>query len=110
MCWLVGYFVARHVLYPFDEDEVILLSMVWGLIVAELGWLATQWTSAYTIVNSLLMPQMAIVTSLIGYVAMRAYVHYYRETLSWKKMRAPVLFAIAAISVMLVREISALFS
>jgi len=109
ICWLIGYFVARHVLYSYDEHDVTVLSMVWGLIVAEFAWLASQWTQAYPLASDLLAPQMAIIISLVGYVVMRAYDYHYHKSFSWKQLRAPILFAIAVITIMLLWELSVYF-
>lgn len=41
--WVVAYFSARHFLAGFDEDKPGLLSSVWALFAAELGWLSSHW-------------------------------------------------------------------
>ena len=78
--WIIGYSVARHVLTSYEEDEVTLLSLIWGLIVAELGWLAYHWTIAYALPSSnvidLQIPQMAIILAALGYIIGKCYSLY----------------------------------
>jgi hypothetical protein len=79
--WVIGYSVARHVLANYEEDDLTLLSLIWGLIVAELGWLAYHWTIAYALSNSngvvsLQIPQMAIILAALGYIIGKCYSLY----------------------------------
>jgi len=75
--WVIGYISARHTLGAFDEeDDVTLLSLLWGLFVAELGWLAYHWSIAYSIVATdsiFKIPQIAIIITVISYFATRMY-------------------------------------
>ena len=64
---LVGYATARHVLNTYDDEtHVLLLSSVWALMLAEIGWLAYHWTTAYRlpIIPNVLLPQVSIITLL----------------------------------------------
>lgn len=108
LCWVIGYVAAWHGLQSYDEDDVYLLSFIWGLVIAELGWLSYQWTSAYTLAGDLMVPQGAIIVGLVGHLMMQAYNHQYHKTLTWKRLRAPVLFSILVVAMMLLRELSVL--
>lgn len=72
---IIGYISAQHALSSFEDEDVSLLSLVWGLIVAELGWLAYHWTIAYSIAPNgvLKIPQIAIIITLLAYFALTAY-------------------------------------
>ncbi len=103
--FVVGYSVARHFLFSYDESQMIILSLVWGLLFAEIGWLAYQWTFSYPLplVSPLRLPQATIILLLLSFVAERAYC-------SWKKhgqvMRsdvlAPAALASALVAVILI--------
>ena len=73
--WVIGYSTARHVLAAYSEEQLEVLSVVWGLVVAELGWLAYHWTIAYNLplVTGIELPQIAIVALALSFVAERAY-------------------------------------
>ncbi len=80
LMWVIGYSVARHFLASYEEEELTLLSLVWGLAVAELGWLAYHWTIAYALPSSTLInlqiPQMAIILAALGYIIGKSYSLY----------------------------------
>ena len=86
--WIIGYMTARHALGSYKkEGERALLSLVWGFVVAELAWLAHHWTIAYSIYRNaavtadkeLMIPQIAIVLTLLGFVAIRWYEAFHHE-------------------------------
>ena len=82
--WLIGYAAARHVLSAYDEEDMNLLSLLWGLVVAQLGWLGYHWAIAYALPLTktlfpgavLQIPQIAIVISLISWLVERSYFIY----------------------------------
>ncbi len=80
LTWVIGYSVARHFLASYEEEELTLLSLIWGLIAAELGWLAYHWTIAYALPGSTLtnlqIPQMAVILAALGYIIGKSYSLY----------------------------------
>lgn len=102
--WLIGYSVARHVLAAYHEQEQTLLSLTWGLIVAELAWLAYHWTIAYTMVGEVKIPQIAIIVGILGFVAVKLYSNYHDndQTLKFGQIRLPLIFAGIVIAMLLV--------
>jgi hypothetical protein len=73
--WLIGYSVARHVLVVYSDDDIRLLSLIWGFVAAELGWLTFHWTIAYTLplTNGLKLPQSTLLLLGISFLAERVY-------------------------------------
>lgn len=73
--WAVGYSVARHILSSYEEKETVLLSFIWGFVVAELVWVTFHWNVVYGVklIPGILIPQVAIITTILGYVAGRFY-------------------------------------
>jgi hypothetical protein len=102
--WLVGYSTARHVLNSYDdEDHVVLLSLIWGLVMAELGWLAYHWTIAYQlpIVNGVLLPQISIITLCMSVVAYKSYDSYYHnQKIRMSDILLPLIFTVGIIIVL----------
>ena len=103
--WLIGYAVARHVLSAYDEDRLTLLSLIWGLVIAEIGWVAYHWTVGYALpgLPGLYVPQAAIIILCAGFVALKIYDSFFHH----QKIRAqdvllPVLFSVSVIAVLLV--------
>ena len=100
---LIGYGAARHFLYSHEEDQIVLLSGIWGLLFAELGWLAYYWTFAYTLpfLTSMKIPQVMLIALLMCFMGERLY-------RSWEKHKQivvgevilPVVFSVMIIGVM----------
>ena len=109
VCWVIGYVSARHVLDNYEDDYMTLLAMMWGMVVAEVGWLATHWMVAYQLSGNLLLPQAAIIVSLVGYVTIRIYDAVHHRRYSWAKIRSHMLFAAIVIGILLFKEISEIF-
>lgn len=73
--WIIGYSAARHFLYSYEEPHIVFLSMLWGILVAEIGWLAHYWTFSYVIPGAmpLRLPQATIILLLLAFVGERLY-------------------------------------
>lgn len=71
----IGYSSARHFLYSYEEDQIVFLSAIWGLIFAEIGWLAHFWTFAYPLPGTadFKIPQITIIALLISFLGERIY-------------------------------------
>ena len=102
--WLIGITAARHVLSTYDDEmHNTFLSVVWGLVFAQIGWVAYHWVIAYPlpVFSSLMIPQVSIIATLLSFVAYKAYDSFFHHS----KIRAvdvlmPLLFS-AAIAVVL---------
>lgn len=79
--WVIGYSTARHVLSVYKEPHTTLLSIIWGLVMAELGWLVYHWTYAYDIViaGSIQVSQAAVFAGLLSFLAERTYTSYHKN-------------------------------
>ena len=102
LMFLLGYGAARHFLHSYDEEQTTLLSFVWGLVFAELGWLAYYWNFSYLRTLAGGIPQITIILLLISFCGGKVYQ-------SWKKHKkiifseivGPVFLAVATTLVML---------
>lgn len=94
--WIIGYATARHVLGSYEEEDITQLSLIWGFVTAEIGWLAYHWTMAYAPLSNLVelqIPQVAIVMLGLSYVAERAYALYRHDGhVTFSKIRWQLLF------------------
>lgn len=104
--WVIGYSTARHILSTYDDETYMLfLSLIWGLILAEIGWVSYHWAIAYSLplTTSLLIPQVSIVSVLVGFLAFKSYDSFHRH----QKIRIgdiilPLLFSVSVIVLLLV--------
>lgn len=103
--WLIGYSASRHVLSSYDETYLLPLSLVWGTIMAEIGWVAYHWTVGYhlPIVSGLYVPQVAIIVTLVSFVVFKSYDSFYHhQKIRTTDIILPLIFSIALILVLLV--------
>jgi len=100
--FVIGYSVARQVLAQYDERALNLLALIWGLLLAELSFVAWHWTIAYQVTPTLKIAQFAIIAAVLGFVAERSYMAWYNdEKITWNEMCLPVVFAGAVLVVLL---------
>lgn len=102
--WLIGYSAANHVLNSYDDEtHVLFLSLAWSTIFAEIGWVAYHWTIAYSlpVATSLLIPQVSIIATLIGFVAHKAYDSFYHhQKIRTSDIILPLLFTLSVIAIL----------
>ena len=97
---IIGYGTARHFLSTFREEQITVLSLAWGLVFAEIGWLAHYWTFGYALlgVNALQLPQATIVFILLSFVAERVYTSWHKhKTIVVAEVAGPAILASALI-------------
>jgi len=102
--WLIGFSAANHILNTYDDEtHPLFLSLVWSLVFAEIGWVAYHWTIAYSlpVVTSLLVPQVAIIATLIGFVAYKSYDSFHHhQKIRTSDIILPLLFTLSVITVL----------
>lgn len=104
LVWSVGYATARHVLGSYDdESHTEFLSLVWGLLLAEISWLAYHWTIAYHIpfVPNMLLPQVSIVVICVGFLTYKSYDSFYHhQKVRMNDIFLPLIFTVAIVGVL----------
>ncbi|OYX41181.1 hypothetical protein B7Y94_05490 [Candidatus Saccharibacteria bacterium 32-49-12] len=97
--WVIGFTAARHVLSHYDDEtHTTILSLIWGLILAEIGWVAYHWTIAYSLplTTSLLMPQVSIIAVLVGFVGFKSYDSFvHHQKIRMTDVILPLLFSVS---------------
>ena len=104
--WLIGYAAARHILSSYDEEtHALLLSLAWGLVLAEIAWVSYHWAIAYPlpIVSQLMLPQIAIIATLLSFLAYKVYDSFYHHAkVRMSDVLLPLLFTLSVFIVLLV--------
>lgn len=98
--YLIGYGAAHHALSIHKEQQPSLLSMVAGLLLAELGWVVYHWTAAYGVLLSgdFKVPQIAIVAVLAALMVERSYAAVLaKRSIKTPEYSIPILFSVFAI-------------
>lgn len=105
LMWVIGYSTARHVLSSYHEAERTFFAMIWGVIVAEVGWLGYHWTFAYSLpgFGGVRLSQIALVVLVLGFLAERVYDSYHRNegTIRSSDIMLPAVFSVSIILVIL---------
>lgn len=102
--WLIGYASARQVLVSYSDTDTRLLSLMWGFVTAEIGWLTYHWTIAYSLPfgSGLKLPQMTLIVLGIGFLAERVYSSYHKHgTVRLSDIALPMLLSLGIIVVLL---------
>lgn len=70
---LIGAVSARHALQFYETTTEFnvrsTITFVWGLLLAQLGWLGWMWAVAYHIQAQIVIPQIVLLSNLLGYFA-----------------------------------------
>lgn len=102
--WVIGYSAARHVLSSYDDEtHSLLLGLIWGFILAQIGWVSYHWAIAYNLpfVPGLLVPQVAIIVSLLGFLAYKVYDSFYHhQKIRTNDILLPLLLTLSVIAVL----------
>lgn len=106
LMWLIGYATAQHVLSTYDDEtHNFFLSLTWGVVIAELGWVAYHWAIAYPLpfVASLFLPQVTILAVLLSFLCYKAYDSFYHhQKVRTNDIILPLLFSISVAIVLLI--------
>lgn len=103
--WVIGYAAFRHLLMHYDEPLTATLSLLSGLLMAQLGWFGYHWLFVYTVPGTpLRIAQLAIVVTLLAFMTERTYEAYHRKgaKLNMQHVVLPVAFSLTLIAIILV--------
>lgn len=100
--WFIASVSAQHYLNGYDEPLTKVMSIIWALFVAQLAWLLNRWLIVYPVTNNLIIPQIAVVTAVLGYVAATIYHLSQSGKLSKKIARRYVILGTIALAVIIV--------
>lgn len=104
--WVIGYSTARHVLTAYKESHFSLLSLLWGFVMAEIGWLTFHWNFGYNLyfVGDIQLSQAAIISVLLGFLAERTYASYHHnehKRIRFNDIVLPLLLVVSVVAVLL---------
>ncbi len=101
--WLIGYAFARHVLATYDESYTKFYSLVWGVILAEFGWLGYHWMFAYALpgATNFKLVQLALIVTLLSFLAERVYASYHKhQKVMMNEVLVPIVFTVGLILIL----------
>ncbi len=98
LSWLIGYSAFRHVLAVKKNSSLEILSLMWGLILAEIGWIFSHWTVGYPLfgLNALVVPQVSIIAAVFSFLIFSMYRAKEDDgKISFQEIILPLLFTLA---------------
>lgn len=101
-CWVIGYAATRHVLTAFEEPSIAVLSCMWGLVVAQLGWLLYHWTVVYDIGLPIKIPQIALVVLVVSFAVARLYAALKQDRLQANMVRMNTIFTVVLLLIIFI--------
>ncbi len=102
--FLLGYGVARHVLSAYSDNDLTVMSLIWGFVVAQIGWISYHWLIAYAIPfgGAIKIPQASIILLAFGFLAERIYDSYSRHgTVRTNDILLPAMLSLGVIILVL---------
>lgn len=102
--WVIGYSTARHVLVAYSDNDIRLMSLVWGFVAAEIGWLAFHWMIAYNLpfMSGLKLPQMTLLLLGLSFLAERVYYSIHKhEKIRMSDIMMPLFLVLGILVVLL---------
>ncbi len=103
--FLIGFAASNHVLVQSNEENPTYISLVVGLIFAEIAWLSNSWLIIYTFGSSgLCLSQLAIILTVLSY----AYFQIYNESVAhdgkikFGNVAVPIIFSLVVVAVLII--------
>lgn len=104
LSWAVGLITADHYLASLQTPHYQrrLLAAAWGLLVAELAWLAGRWNVVYGFGGGrVLLPQVSLIAVVMAYLFGMMYLDHNGKALSRKRLRLYLAVTTLALAVLI---------
>lgn len=101
----IGYAASHHVLVQSGDTDPSLISLVVGLVFAEISWLAHSWLIIYTFSYlGLCISQLALILTLLTFAYFKIYTASIKAEgrLKFATVALPVIFSIVVVAVLII--------
>lgn len=100
--WIVALVAAEHFLSPYEDVSSSIITLGWGLLVAEFSWLMWRWLIVYSLFNGrVLLPQAPLVITIVGYVLGGMYLDHRNRKLKKRRLLEYVLISFGLLLVII---------
>lgn len=103
--FIIGYSASHHVLVQSNSDDPSYISLVFGLIFAEIAWLAHSWLIIYTLGSTgICVSQLSLILTIIAFAYFKIYTDLVKHDYKLKlgNVALPIVFSIVVIAVLLI--------
>ncbi|MBR1875396.1 hypothetical protein IJ798_03410 [Candidatus Saccharibacteria bacterium] len=104
-CFVIGYASARHVLVQSDDEDYNVVTLVAGIISAEVAWLCHSWLIVYSFSGTgIIIPQLSIILTILSYLIGFIYKSLNRNEgkINWSEIGMPTIFSILVIALIVI--------
>ena len=102
--FVVGYGASRHVLVHSSDHDFTLLTLICGLVCAEIAWLCHSWMIIYSFPTiGVIIPQVAIIMTIFAFIFNCTYKAIFKRSgkLKLPDIALPAIFSILAIAIII---------
>lgn len=103
--FIIGYAASHHVLVQGDEKESSFISLICGLVSAEIAWLSHAWLIIYTFRSTgVCVSQLAIILTILMFTYFQIYNNISRHEgkLQLREATLPIVFSILVIAILII--------
>ncbi len=103
--FLIGFAATHHVLIQNDDRDATFISLVCGLVFAEISWMSYTWLILYTIGTSgICVSQLSLVLAVLAFsfFKIQADISKHNGKLRFANVAMPVIFSILVIVVLII--------
>lgn len=110
-CFVIGYGASRHVLVQSDDTDFTIVTLICGLIAAEIAWLCNSWLIVYKFTNvpligntGIIIPQLSIILSLVAFCLGTVYHSIIKHDgkLKIQEVIMPVIFSLIVTAIIII--------
>lgn len=103
--FIIGFAASNHVLVQNGDHDATFISLVCGLVFAEISWLSYPWLIIYTIGNTgICLSQLSLILAVLTYTYLQvnAELDKHGNKLKFANVALPVLFSVLVILVLII--------
>jgi len=103
--FLIGYAASNHVLVQASDTAPTLISLVVGLVFAEIAWLSHVWLIIYTLGSTgICLSQLALILTILAFAYFQIYTDMskHKGKFAFKNVSLPLIFCAIMIAVLVI--------
>ena len=103
--FIIGFAAAHHVLIQSSEQEYAFISIVSGLIFAEIAWLSHAWLIIYTLgASGICVSQLGLILTVVAFAFFKVYgeISQHNGKLNFRNVALPVIFSLVIVVILIV--------
>lgn len=103
--FIIGYSASRHLFAQNTDSDFVLMTLICGLLCAEVSWFCHSWTILYTFGNTgIIIPQLALILTIAAFSFTKVLYAVIKNDgkIKGSNIAAPALFGIITIAIIVI--------